>query len=128
MMMKPTIRPLGTVTSLPSSMTTTQRIDCVKSGTETKSDNGGEDANCEKPTIKLTGDNFTEFKQQITGWMKALHPMVKKVVERLEKPEHRTIDETDIKARLIEEMRQQAEDKYNIKVQDVIELEQTRGI
>ena len=30
------------------------------------------DANNERPTIKLNGDNFTEFKLQITGWMKAL--------------------------------------------------------
>ena len=43
------------------------------------------EANSEKPTIKLNNENFMEFKQQVTGWMKALHPLIKKVVEALEK-------------------------------------------
>ena len=67
------------------------------------------EANSEKPTIKLSNENFMEFKQQVTGWMKALHPLIKKVMETLEKPENRTIDEEDIKERLVVEMREQAE-------------------
>ena len=67
------------------------------------------EANTEKPTMKLNDDNFTEFKQQITGWMKALHPLIKKVIESLERPENRTVDDEDIKKRLVGEMRQQAE-------------------
>ena len=72
------------------------------------------EANYEKPTVKLNDENFTEFKQQVTGWMKALHPLIKKVMESLEKPENRALDEEDIKKRLLEAMRQQAEEKYKI--------------
>ena len=79
------------------------------------------EANNEKPTIKLNDDNFTEFKQQITGWMKALHPMLKTVIENLEMVENRTLDEEDIKQGLIQEMRKQAEEKYNIKIQEATE-------
>ena len=82
------------------------------------------DANNEKPTIKLNDDNFTEFKQQITGWMKALHPVIKTAIDKLERPENRTVDEVDIKQQLIEEMREQAKDKYKICIQDAVEQEE----
>ena len=66
------------------------------------------EANAEKSTIKLCDDNFMEFKQQVTGWMKALHPVIKKVMETLERPENRTVEEENIKEQLVEEMRKQA--------------------
>ena len=34
------------------------------------------EAIAEKPTIKLNDDNFIEFKQQVTGWTRALHPLI----------------------------------------------------
>ena len=55
------------------------------------------EANHEKPTIKLNDDNFTEFKQQMAGWMKALHSLIKKVIENLERPENIRADEEDKK-------------------------------
>ena len=69
------------------------------------------EANNEKPTIKLNDENYIEFKQQVTGWMKALHPLIKKVMDNLERPENRTVDEEDIKQNLVKEMREQAEGK-----------------
>ena len=82
------------------------------------------DAVHEKPTVKLNDDNFTEFKQQMTGWMKALHPVIKKVIDNLERPENRTVDEADMKKRLIDEMREQAEEKYKINIQDSSERQE----
>ena len=82
------------------------------------------EANHEKPTIKLNDDNVTEFKQQMTGWMKALHPVIKTVIDNLERLENRTLDEEDIKQRLIAEMRIQAEETYNIKIDDAIERQE----
>ena len=41
------------------------------------------EANSEKPSTKMSDDNFAECKQQITGWMKSLHATVKKVMEEL---------------------------------------------
>ena len=82
------------------------------------------DAVHEKPTVKLNDDNFTEFKQQMTGWMKALHPVIKKVIDNLERPENRTVDDADIKNTLIDEMREQAEEKYKINIQDSSERQE----
>ena len=56
--------------------------------------------------------------------MKALHPLIKKVIENLERPENRTVDDEDIKKRLVDEMRQQAEDRYKITIRDAAEKQQ----
>ena len=82
------------------------------------------DANHEKPTVKLNDDNYVEFKQQVIGWMKALHPIIKKVMENLERPENRSVDEDGIKEKLLEEMRTQAEDKYKIDIIDAVERQE----
>ena len=82
------------------------------------------EANHEKPTIKLNDENFVEFKQQMTGWMKALHPIIKTVIENLEKPDNRTVDEAEIKEKLVEALRAQAEHKYNISICDPIEKQE----
>ena len=82
------------------------------------------EANNEKPTIKLSDQNFAEFKQQMTRWMKASHPLVKQVIEDLERPENRTVDEVEIKEKLVEKMREQAQDKYKIQIRDVMDMQE----
>ena len=81
------------------------------------------EANSEKPSIKMSEDNFAEYRQQITGWMKSLHSTVKKVMEELEKPAQRNLDEKEVKKMFSDEMREQAKQKYKIDIEEENEKE-----